>query len=80
MAKFGSREAAGYFLQDLKMVLIDVTPLKRFAQKVLSFCFFLLFKVVMVIVTDSMTNHRNSILCVGVKLDFGSECTVNPSV
>ena len=61
------------------MVLIVFTPLKRFAQKVLSFCFLLLFKV-MVIVTESMTNPRNSILWVGVKLDFGSEYTVNPSV
>ena len=34
----------------------------------------------MVIVTESMANPRNSILWVGVKLDFGSEFTVNPSV
>ena len=30
----------------------------------------------MVIVIGSMTNPRNSILWVGVKLDFVSECTV----
>ena len=34
----------------------------------------------MVNVTESMTNRRNSILWVGVKLDLGSECTINPSV
>ena len=61
------------------MVLIVVTPLKRFAQRVLRFYFLLLFKV-MVIFIESMTNRRNSIVWVGVKLDFGSECTVNSSV
>ena len=34
----------------------------------------------MVNVTDSMTNSRNLIFWVGVKLDFVPECTVNPSV
>ena len=34
----------------------------------------------MVIVTESMKNPRNSVFWVGVKLDFVSECTVNPSV
>ena len=34
----------------------------------------------MVIVTESMTNPGNSIFWFGVKLDFGSECTVNPSL
>ena len=34
----------------------------------------------MVNVTESMTNPRNSIFWVGVKLDFSSECTMNPSV
>ena len=61
------------------MVLIVVTPLKRFAQRVLRFYFLLLFKV-MVIFIESMTNRRNSIVWVGVKLDFGSECTVKSSV
>ena len=61
------------------MVLIAVIPLKRFAERALSFCFLFLFKV-MVFVTEFMINPRNSILWVGVKSDFGSECTVSPSV